>query len=260
MVDDNALFTQLLRINQELIGILEGATSFRKYILDSDEKCLMAVFLAKACKTHQAVVLLAKSGYGEDAAILNRSLLNLLINARWIYKDPQERIPAYVDYDLVLKARLNRKIAENPTLLGKAQHLAPEFKRQQSKLDEAKNEATQRHNFNRHGWSGRTLRDMAAELGMITDYDSGYTLTSELEHSSVGAVSDYANMTADGTFQVSGGPSTNWVLESLGFAPLLLIAIAKLADPILELEIAEQLTAADTETLKLSGAKRLPDL
>ena len=54
MVDDSALLVRLVRINEDLTRILEGATSSRQFNLDSDEKRLMAVFLAKACKTHQA--------------------------------------------------------------------------------------------------------------------------------------------------------------------------------------------------------------
>ena len=61
MVEDNESLIQLLRINEDLSRILDGATNSRKFNLDSEEKRLMAAFLAKACKTYSAVVLLATS-------------------------------------------------------------------------------------------------------------------------------------------------------------------------------------------------------
>jgi hypothetical protein len=218
----------------------------------------MAVSLAKACKSYQAVTMLCRSRYGEDAAILNRSLLSLSTNAHWIDQNPDQRVSAYVDYNHVLEARYNRKIVENPGPLGHSQYLVPGRRIQQAELDLLSKQAKERHGYNRHGWSGKWLRDMAVELGMTNDYDSGYTLTSELEHSSVGSLDEYASLSSQGAFQVSGGPSPNWALESIGFEHLSLIKVTELADRILDLGITADLNALDAEALGLFGAQRLP--
>jgi hypothetical protein len=257
MTNDKLLLGELFKVYEELTAILRGATESTKFNFDTAHKRLMAAFLAKACKTHDAMVLLARNGFGEDAAILTRSLLNLVINARWINQAPEERIPAYIKYEHVLIARLNRKIVEDPRLVGR-DSLDPrtEFKNKQAGLDAEAREAEKRHGYNHHGWSGKSIRDMAIELGMTIDYDSLYTLASDLEHSDVASVDDYMTLSPDGRVFVSGNPSENWVRESLFSAHLLLIAIAKLADNILDLGIGAQLVTADEKVLGLVGARR----
>lgn len=257
MDDEAKIIAEYFKIGDRLVSVLDGATGGKRFDLDTDHKRLIAVFLAKACKSHQGIMLLCRSGYGEDAAILNRSLLNLSINAYWIYQKAEQRVSAYLDYDHVLKARLNRKLVGSPALLGRSQNRLPEYKMKQVELDQRANEATQNHGYNRHGWSGKSLRDMAAEVGMTNDYDSGYTLISELEHTSVGSLDEYASLSPQGAFQVSGGPSTNWVHEAIGFAHLCLIKVAQLADRTLDLGISAELVAVDAETLRLSGAQRM---
>ena len=146
---------------------------------------------------------------------------------------------------------------ENPSLLGREQRQIAELKTELPDQDKAADEAKIRHGYNSHGWSGKSIRDMARDVGMLNDYDSGYALLSELEHSTVGAVYGYMTVTADGQIDVHGTPSQNWVPESLGIALLLLIAISKLVDRILELGLSTELQAFDTKALRLRGAKRL---
>ena len=105
--DEDDLLIESFRLNEELVGILDTATKQRKFSLDSSYKQVSASFFAKACKTHEAITLLGKNRFGEDAAILVRSLLNLVINARWISQAPEERVPAYIDYASVSKAKLD---------------------------------------------------------------------------------------------------------------------------------------------------------
>ena len=67
----------------------------------------MVGFLAgKACKTHEAVVNLAAAGYGQDAGILLRSLLNLVVNALWICEKPNPRLEMYLEYDWITRDAL----------------------------------------------------------------------------------------------------------------------------------------------------------
>ena len=247
---------KLFQLNDELVQVLDRVTKETRLSLDTDQKRLMAVFLTEAYKTHQAIVLLAQNGFGEDAAILARSQLNLLINARWINQDFEKWVPAYLDYDDVLKAKLNRKIVESPDLLRPYEYRLLEFQNQQQELDLLAKEAKERHAYNRHGWSGKSIRDMAKDLGMLNDYDSGYVLISELEHTSVGALNEYAKLTPDGTFNISGTSSLNWVKESLGLACLLLIVLGKTADEVLELGIMAELNDLDAKVLRLHGARR----
>ena len=74
----------------------------------------------KALKTHEAIVILAERGFGQDAGLLVRSLLNLLIDALWMAKDPCPRFEVWVDYDWILRERFPlppERAAENKVML-----------------------------------------------------------------------------------------------------------------------------------------------
>lgn len=258
MVGEGNLLAELFRLNDELVQVLDRGTKGRQLSLDTDHKRLMSFFHAKGYKTHQAIVLLARNGFGEDAGILTRSLINLSIAARWINHDPNKWVPAYLDYEHVFQARLNRKIVQDPRLVGRSpQDAMIDYKDKQPMLDAAAKDATSRHGYNYRGWSGKSLYEMANELGMRSDYYFGYVLLSELEHTSIGALAEYVSLTPDGSFHVTGGPSLNWVRESLGAAHLFLIAIAKSVDQVLELGITTELEKLDARMLGLHGATRL---
>jgi hypothetical protein len=204
------------------------------------------LLLAKACKTHQAITKLARSGFGEDAAILARSLLNLVINALWIYQDPKVRISAYLDYDSVLRAKLGRKIIQNPSLLGSNfQKRLPEIKRTQPQLEAEEKKAKAQHGYNRQGWSAKSIRDMAKDVDLINAYDTAYTLSSNLEHSNARSTDSYVTEGPDG-LDIDAAPGPRYVLQSLATAHQLLLLIAQLADETLALGIHHELKKAET--------------
>lgn len=241
-----------VKLNEQLAATLGGAMeSTRVEIITSPEKALVCLFLGKAYKTHQAITKLARSGFGEDAAILARSLLNLVINALWIHQNPSVRVSAYIDFDTVLRARLGRKIIQNPSLLGSQfQNRLSGIKSTQPQLEAEEKKAITKHGYKRGVWSGKTIRDMAEDVGHINAYDSAYTLMSNLEHSNATSTDAYITEGPDGlTIGVAPGP--NYVRESLATAHHLLLLIARLADRILELGIATELKEAEARELGL---------
>ncbi len=239
------------QVLKELLEVVGATLEAKRISLDSEEKAIIAFFLGKAYKTSQAILLLAEQGYGEDAGLLARGLLNLTINAEWIHQDPKVRATAYVDYDWILRAKLGRKIIQNPSLLGAAyQDKLPEVKKTQAQLEAEAKRVQKAHGYDQHGWSGKTIRSMSEEVGLLDAYDSAYTLLSNMEHSNSRSVNDYIVDGPQG-YDIDVAPGPNYVRESLLTAHHLMLRVAKLADEILALAIDKELGQAEREEQSL---------
>src|SRR3989338_4905478 len=69
---------------------------------ERDLSLLISASFGKGLKTFQAISRLCALGYGEDAIILLRSNVNLLINTRFILSDknPAERAKEFIAYSV----------------------------------------------------------------------------------------------------------------------------------------------------------------
>lgn len=76
----------------------EGEKSHERDGADRPLSVLIGTVLGKAMKTFQAIERLCLLGYGEDAAVLLRTNVNLLVNVAYIVSDeyPNERAAEFI--------------------------------------------------------------------------------------------------------------------------------------------------------------------
>lgn len=99
-----ARFALLFRINGDvgdLVNRVLDEEGVKIQVRDGEDRLLSAIIgplLGKAMKTFQAIERLCLLGYGEDAAVLLRSNVNLLVNLTYIVSDPNpnDRAKEYV--------------------------------------------------------------------------------------------------------------------------------------------------------------------
>ena len=70
----------LVELNLDLRKSLVPALLEVTITPDDKHHGAMSFLAGKACKTHEAIIILAKQGYGQDAGVLVRSMVNLVIN------------------------------------------------------------------------------------------------------------------------------------------------------------------------------------
>ena len=89
---------QLIRLNRDLRVTL--TKKMRLHTLDiREEKAWPLLYLIiQAINLHEAIGLLISKGFGPEAGILLRSMLEVTINVMWICKDPEIRLTRYADY------------------------------------------------------------------------------------------------------------------------------------------------------------------
>jgi hypothetical protein len=143
-------------------------------------------FLAKATKTHWALHHLIGACLLEDARVLVRCLVELVIILRYIGQDSNERCPLFVDYGVIpywkvlnaAKDRSDFKLLRLPENQSKLEALRKKYERVKPRYPKP------------WWWSGVSVAEMAKQVGMETDYifyrwDSGYV------HSGAGTAQDY---------------------------------------------------------------------
>ena len=145
---------------------------------DSREKALsllMIASLGKGMKTFQAISRLCVLGYGEDALVLLRANINLMINTAYILSAPDsvdraEDFMAYSYLERLKYLRIGHGVDQspwNPTLI-------PE--------EEMKTRAER--------WNQVKIPERAKAVPLF-HYDQGYRLYSSFEHSDAFALNDY---------------------------------------------------------------------
>lgn len=218
--DIKSKYKALLSFNQELRNLADK-------MLDKSQKMVgprdmfTAFAIGKGYKTHGAVLLLGKQGYGEDASILARSLFDLLINLLYIQADQTDgRAYRYFQYDWILRKKMLNYVLKKPDIMEMIEERVDNPKPDDTTLKEVEEQAKlaqQKNNYTEKGWSDKSLHDMAEEVGRSNAYKTIYRLQCQLDHNATRSVNEYAKHVRDGiVFEV--GQSENWVEESLVIA------------------------------------------
>ena len=176
-------------------------------------KILFYLQLVKIHTTYGATIELIKKGYGMDAMVLVRTMLNNLINCVWIMTKKQKtRAKRFINYNFVIRKKFLEIVKKYPNDLNYFQKIINEEK--QINLGYKKVEKYFKKDINR--WPGMTIYQMAKETKLEWDYDFVYGLASSLEHSDINSLNHYMEEFSDAQklFKFRGGPSANYVNQS----------------------------------------------
>lgn len=218
--DIKSKYKALLSFNQELRN-LAGKMLDKNQKMVGPRDMFTAFAIGKGYKTHGAVLILSKQGYGEDASILTRSLFDLLINLLYIQVDQTDgRAYRYFQYDWILRKKMLNYAAKKSDIMEKIEERVNNPKLEDTTLKEVEEQAKlaqQKNNYTERGWSDKSLHDMAEEVGRSNAYKTIYRLQCQLDHNASRSVNEYAKHAKDGiVFEI--GQSENWVEESLVIA------------------------------------------
>lgn len=234
---------ELFDFNNELRKIVNDVID--KKFHKTTPKVLFATFaLGKAYKTHGGILLLCLNGYGEDAAILTRSLFDLSVTLLYILKDPtNKRVFRYFNYDWLIRKKMFdysknvptlAKLFEERKLNPKPGDTTPEEVEKHARLVQEK------YNYGNIGWSDKTIRQMAEEVSRGGVYRTVYYLQSNITHSAVRTMNDYLKAHDKG-YTVDIRRSENWVQENLVASFDFFWTIIERSNKLLRLGIAKQL-------------------
>lgn len=201
---------QLLNQN-EILGKLIHEIVAIKPIQVNDRNVLAGVFLTKATKTHKAILTLCRSGYGEDASTLVRTLFDMLTNLKYMLSfENDNMIHRYFSYDDVLRVQmLETSIKNNP----KTQKMFDEREANPKPTDESSKvirkrarEAKEIYGY-QNGWAPVNLADMSKKVGLQPLYDTVFRLYSQVIHTAPRVFNYYLHKNSDGGYTLDYNPS-----------------------------------------------------
>ena len=99
--------TELFRLNERLRSCVDDRIMSVPYTATRRKHLYTAFALGKSYKTHKAVLILCHEHYGTDAAVLSRSLFELMVNMLYILNDTTDyRLERYILHDWVIKKKM----------------------------------------------------------------------------------------------------------------------------------------------------------
>lgn len=162
------------------------ATVCDEYLLPAEipNSTLVDVSLFHLTKFHKSLLslrLLVVSGMEEDSIVILRTMIEATIGLVYISREPDKRVQLFVEYSAILR---------NKKLIATLKHYPDENIFDEDTINEIKEDReTYKINYNKHGWSGESLFDMAKNADMEFWYDMFYQSDSSYVHTNISASS-----------------------------------------------------------------------
>lgn len=210
-------YKKLFEFNRRLRAVADKIM-IKGYPLSSDKAIFTAFCLGKAYKTHKAILMLCEKGYGQDAAMLTRSLIDLLITLLYILKDEtDERLLRYFNYDWILRKKMLDYVKSKPAIFKILEERKTNPKTNDGSVEEIEakvKEVQDKYQYGRD-WSDKNLREMAEEIGRGDLYATIYKLQSQVVHTAPRAMNEYVKHDGNEYAIISVGTDEQWVEEAL---------------------------------------------
>lgn len=243
----------LLSFNDRLHKIAE--TQFESEIHDNSNKAFFQAFvLGKGFKTYEAVSLLCRGGYGEDAFVLTRSLFELMVTNAYILNDnTEDTLMRYMNYDWVTRKEMYDYIVSIPEQLaqlnaeiasGKRINTVPEVEAEYKKV-------MAKYGY-RNGWSDKSIKGMSEAVGRTDMYSTVYRMQCTVGHTDARSMNEYARLTDEGTI-LNIGPNWDLTRATLVVTFDCFFHILKEADAQFSWGLSETLEALANEYAEVVG-------
>ena len=172
----------------------EDLMEFRRDDSTRDVGMVAVMSFGKALKTFQAISRLCAFGFGEDALLLVRANVNLMLNLRYILSDPDhtERVKNFIAYSYAERERL-LKDGHGETVNWRPEWLSDEEMKRRKKQ-----------------WTDTSIAKRA-EGAPPLHYSQGYKFYSSFEHSDVLALDSYVTPHDDGFLEIEAGQRDEYV-------------------------------------------------
>ncbi len=208
---------ELLR---RLLNLARKSHGVQTHPVGLEYTSLMVCFLLHSSAAAESLLRLATS-FGNEwfpatiGYLIDRSLFEVTINARYIARDPQRRARQYIDYERITrKKQLDAFEKHGQTtdpiwqeFVGVA--LERELRPQAAEINQKYQAVISR--FERVGgkqkkkscfsnWSGKTIREMALEVDHEVEYDVFYSMLSSFTHADVSLANRFLRVDPAGPF------------------------------------------------------------
>lgn len=186
-------YKKLFEDNQKLLKIVDTQLAFISGKNPKNEFQMAVILLwSKATVTMQAIQVLCKNGFGEDALSLVRCLFEILISIRYLEKKPKLRSKRFFQfYALQEKEYMDRYTQAGIGKVSKSSR--DEINKEYMKIKQARNSKDKNWtDFITSNKRNHNIKNVAEEVNLSWDYDFVYYSLSHLfTHSTPRGASKY---------------------------------------------------------------------
>ncbi len=209
----------LLKFNKELHDLVDSKLQLD--ITNGDNKAFFTAFaMGKAFKTYEAIGILCRSGYGEDAFMLARTLFELMVTTVYILQDiTEDRLTRYASHDCVTRKQMYDYVVSNESLLAGLNKEIESGNRPDTiaEVEVEYKKVMEKYKYQNGTWSDKSIKDMSKSIGRLDAYNTVYRLQCTLGHTNARSINEYVSVTEEGTI-LNIGPNWNLVKNTLVIA------------------------------------------
>lgn len=192
-------YSQQFLVVEELLQL--GRDIFREKISnetikdDNEYNLPMLMIYTRFLKSNAALIDLCRSGFGEDAGTILRTMLEQVLNFFYLSKDPSRNGLLYMRSQLVTRLESHRKLRRlaPEAMQEEFDWMVDEVKTEEAlkardeeifKIDNTYDKDLQKKADALGRWSGKSLRQMAdeSEKELLWQYDLSYWMFSDFVH------------------------------------------------------------------------------
>jgi hypothetical protein len=178
-----------------------------------------ATILGKAYKTHEAMLLLCKHGFGEDAFMLSRTLFEIMVMMSYILADnTDDRLMRWVEHDWVTRKEMFDYVVSKDDFLKSLNERIDSGAAEPDVLSTIESECKRvmdKYGYKSHGWSDKSIQKMAKEIGREDAYKTVYKLQCMVGHTNARSINEYMRHSDKEGFVINVGDNLDLVETSL---------------------------------------------
>lgn len=209
----------LLKFNKELHDLVDSKLQLD--ITNGDNKAFFTAFaMGKAFKTYEAIGILCRSGYGEDAFMLARTLFELMVTTAYILQDTtDDRLIRYASHDWVTRKQMYDYVVSNESLLAGLNKEIESGNRPGTvaEVEAEYKKVMEKYKYQNGTWSDKSIKGMSESVGRLDAYNTVYRLQCTLGHTNARSVNEYVSISEEGTI-LNIGPNWDLVKNTLVIA------------------------------------------
>jgi hypothetical protein len=236
-----SVFHQLSNIFEEKVKGLELQSDFQKAI---------NFLYCRSYRLHWSILILCDNGFGQEAGILLRSLIEQVVNMAWIGKeDPDHRAKLFVDYSHIARKKLydnweKHRVFDNLTDPQK------QFIEDKREIERLYLEAKENYK-DESRWAPKHIKTRADEVGLGYDWDFYYWNLSFFVHSNSASQFEFIRKKGkDNSYIV--GPSEFMIQNVLHLSCKYLLLAFDLWNKAFELGLDKQVQEFQIKLTKIS--------
>lgn len=231
------IFKRILRLGFKIIHNQKNGLIWDD---NDDFSKIIIVSLAKNLQRLQSILILCKRGLAKDAIPLLRIMFEELIDLKYMNAD-KNRINDYLDYDIYIRIRLGKILADNNYKGINKEKIVEKIKELEKEWDKIKNRFTKKDGHIYKRWTRENVREISKIFKLEESYSIIFGYLSNYIHSNPLSAGDYILGRDEKGIIVEIGTSPEFVREVLRTASMLFVGILTIVNNKYKMNLEEKI-------------------